>query len=83
MHGDLQLIKVTVCLTDMHKIFIIPTILFIAALFSCEADEKNCENLNPGCYETPPAEEACAAAFQRWFFDKNINSCKNFYHSIE
>lgn len=46
-------------------------ILYIS---SCTKN-TNCNTTSP-CQERPPQDEACAAHFQRWFFDNNSKKCE-------
>lgn len=52
--------------------------LLLSALGSCKSP---CEPENPVCYETPPENELCQAAFNRWFFDAESNSCEQIGYS--
>ncbi len=43
--------------------------------------KKNCEVTNPVCKETPPTNELCQAAFNRWFYDATTNACQQIAYS--
>ena len=42
---------------------------------------KDCEPQLATCSETPPTNEACAAAFNRWFFNREKNKCAQISYS--
>jgi hypothetical protein len=47
-----------------------------------DAGENDCIEIDSTvCRQTPPTEELCLAAFERWFFDKNSSSCKKIGYS--
>lgn len=37
---------------------------------------KSCEVTINACNDTPPTDEVCAAAFSRWFYNKDQNKCE-------
>ncbi|MBX2947455.1 MAG: hypothetical protein KF725_16625 [Cyclobacteriaceae bacterium] len=60
----------------MRKLTIL--FVFIVVTGSCSRD---CENANSLCKEAPPNDEECGAYFQRWFYDKKRDSCKQIGYS--
>lgn len=40
------------------------------------ACQKNCDNKPALCSERPPNNEACAAFFERWFYNAGTNQCE-------
>ena len=52
----------------------------IIAIIGCS---KDCEPqiATATCNDTPPTEELCQAAFQRWFYNKNKNKCEQIGYS--
>jgi hypothetical protein len=46
-------------------------IVMIIIITSC----TECEPADAVCNQTAPANELCAAYFQRWFYDKKKNVC--------
>ena len=65
------------------KIIAIILVTSVSLLMSCknDVDEMNCDSSNPICSQTPPTDEACAAYFERWFYDKTKNSCSKISYS--
>jgi hypothetical protein len=61
---------------NILKSIVISTIVFI--IISCS---KDCEPKLDTCNETPPTDELCQAAFQRWFFNKEENKCEQIGYS--
>ena len=59
---------------------LIPAIVLIltAGLTSCS---KDCEPKLTTCSETPPTNELCQAAFNRWFYNKEKNKCEQIGYS--
>jgi hypothetical protein len=49
-------------------------LLLLTGLSSCDKDCVAIEK--EGCKDTVPTDEVCQAAFSRWFYDSNENSCK-------
>lgn len=48
--------------------------LTVAILFSCS---KKCDEVKPAaCSDVPPTNEACLAAFQRWFYQSGSSTCE-------
>jgi hypothetical protein len=45
----------------------------LVALASCQED---CEPVAAACNEQPPTDEACQAAFSRWFYNEEQNRCE-------
>lgn len=61
------------------KILIPAIVLFLTAgLTSCS---KDCEPKLATCSETPPTNELCQAAFNRWFYNKEKNKCEQIGYS--
>ena len=61
------------------KIFIPAILLFlIVGLTNCS---KECEQKLATCSETPPSNELCQAAFNRWFYNKEKNKCEQIGYS--
>ena len=42
---------------------------------SCKK-EQHCGSNDSACRDSPPIGEMCTAAFSRWFYDENSNSCE-------
>lgn len=40
------------------------------------ACQKNCDNKPATCSERPPTNEACAAYFERWFYNADQDKCE-------
>jgi hypothetical protein len=55
---------------------IILTLLIACCLFSCSKKKVIKAPANAVCSEKPPTNEACAAAFSRWFYNSGSNSCQ-------
>ena len=51
---------------------------FTLLLFNCN---KECQFDNDVCTETPPTDELCQAAFNRWFFDQESKVCEMRFYS--
>lgn len=64
----------------MKNKFLIPLILFFftIGLSNCS---KDCEQKIVTCSETPPKNEVCQAAFNRWFYNKENNKCEQIGYS--
>lgn len=60
------------------RLLIIFLIELTVVISSCNSD---CENSNPVCNQTAPNDEDCQAYFQRWFYEKKSNSCKQIGYS--
>ncbi|MFK7772373.1 MAG: BPTI/Kunitz domain-containing protein [Saprospiraceae bacterium] len=52
---------------------------FLFTLISCKDDD--CVSEDPICNETAPTDEACLAAFERWFFDSSTSTCAKIGYS--
>ena len=57
----------------MSKLLALLTISLIG--FSA-CNKKVCQDPTGPCADTPPTNEACAAHFQRWFYNNNNNTCE-------
>jgi hypothetical protein len=57
----------------MNKLF---GFLFLTAILFIGACQKNCDNALATCSERPPNNEACAAYFERWFYNAGTNQCE-------
>lgn len=57
------------------KYFFLFTVLSVAVL-SGSCKKKDCDLKITQCSETPPTNEACQAAFNRWFFNEDANACE-------
>lgn len=57
----------------MNYLFCLLGITFVLGMSSCN---RNCNPSDAVCHDSPPLDEACQAAFNRWFFDKTQNSCQ-------
>jgi len=57
--------------------------LVIILSLSLTACETTCDltNAPAACSEVVPTDEACQAAFERWFYDKNSNNCEKISYS--
>lgn len=64
----------------MKAKFLIPTVLLLLTLGLSNC-KKDCEPKNATCSETPPTNELCQAAFNRWFFNKEKNKCEQIGYS--
>jgi hypothetical protein len=53
-------------------LFLIILLSFTIGFTNCS---KDCEPEIQACNETPPTNEACAANFKRWFYNKEKNRC--------
>lgn len=49
--------------------------------FGLSACCNDCDPPTTVCMETPPVNELCQAAFQRWFYDQETNNCKQIGYS--
>ena len=58
----------------LFTLLLIPFGIFSSCDKDCPADE------NQTCQETVP-NEACTAAFQRWFYDADDNKCEQISYS--
>jgi len=61
------------------KNLILVVVLF--SLTSIAACKKDCPITNAVCIETPPNNEACQAAFNRWFYNSNTQKCSQIFYS--
>lgn len=61
---------------NILKSLILSMVMFI--VISCS---KDCEPKITTCNETPPTDELCQAAFQRWFYNKDKNKCEQIGYS--
>ena len=61
----------------MRKTFVLWLSLALMAI-SCD---RYCETTDVICKQTPPNDELCLAYFERWFFDKKSNACKQISYS--
>lgn len=50
--------------------------IFAVALLGFSSCSKHCSNQGGPCNDTVPTNEACAAYFQRWFYNAQTNSCE-------
>lgn len=64
----------------MKTIVFLFLLSIILSIVSCEK-EKDCQDTNPVCIETPPTDELCEAYFQRWFYNNEIKSCEQVGYS--
>lgn len=55
------------------KTFFALLILSSIGFISCK---KQNSVSNPTCKETPPTNELCEAAFQRWFYNPSTSTCQ-------
>lgn len=53
----------------------------LIALLLLSACSKDCESDNAVCSHTPPTDELCSAAFQRWFYNADENTCEQIAYS--
>ena len=53
----------------------------ILSLLLLSACTKDCQTDNPICSHTPPTDELCEAAFQRWFYNVEENTCEQISYS--
>lgn len=58
----------------MRSKFLLTTLVLVGLLST--TCNKNCDNKPAPCTERPPNDEACAAAFQRWFYNAGTNQCE-------
>ena len=57
-------------------------ILSVLLLFNITSCNKDCDTeQKPGCSDAVPTNEACLAYFERWFYNKNTNSCEKIGYS--
>lgn len=54
-------------------------ILLVFLLGACEDDCM--ESSDPVCNEQVPTDELCQAAFSRWFYDSNTETCSEIAYS--
>lgn len=59
---------------------------FLAALLlvtsiGMVACKKQTTGNDPTCKETPPTNELCEAAFQRWFYNQQSQTCEEISYS--
>ncbi len=57
------------------------TVIIFIGLIGLISCNKDCEVTNSVCNETPPTNELCHAAFDRWFYDKESNKCEQIGYS--
>ena len=51
--------------------------VFIFSIFTIPSCQNDCEMSNdPVCLETPPTDELCLAAFERWFYVEATSQCE-------
>ena len=60
------------------KAFFALLILSSISVISCK---KQTTVNNATCKETPPTNELCEAAFQRWFYDQSTHTCEEISYS--
>lgn len=62
------------------KLFLSMLILGMISLTACN---KNCDSNNANCKDVPttPADEACQAYFETWFYDSSTKECKKHAYS--
>lgn len=53
-----------------------PWVLLLLVGVWITACNKNCDNKPASCSERPPNNEACAAYFERWFYNAGTNQCE-------
>lgn len=51
-------------------------VLLLSFGFLNAACKKACDNKPAPCSERPPNNEACAAYFERWFYNAGTNQCE-------
>ncbi|OJV54859.1 MAG: hypothetical protein BGO31_16060 [Bacteroidetes bacterium 43-16] len=49
--------------------------IVIALGFGSCAKLSDCQAVDAKCLQKPPVNEACQAAFSRWFYDAESNQC--------
>ncbi len=47
----------------------------VLGMVSC-AKLSDCPAVDAKCLDVPPTNEACQAAFRRWFYDAQSNTCE-------
>ena len=57
------------------------TVILFALTVGLTSCSKDCEPNLATCNETPPTNELCQAAFNRWFFNKEKNKCEQIGYS--
>lgn len=57
----------------MKKLFLVFAVCLSGLFTSCK---KDCGQKIAACGDIVPTNEACAAAFNRWFFNKASNKCE-------
>lgn len=57
------------------------TVILFALTVGLTSCSKDCEPKHATCNETPPTNELCQAAFNRWFFNKDKNKCEQIGYS--
>lgn len=62
----------------LNFLFLVILFLLAVGLSNCSTD---CEPKFAACSETPPTNEACQAAFNRWFFIADENRCEQIAYS--
>ena len=62
------------------KLTLFITILLVITLGLTNCS-KDCEPTIATCSETPPTNELCQAAFNRWFYNKEKNKCEQIGYS--
>jgi hypothetical protein len=63
------------------KAKILISALFLVVALGLTNCSKDCETKIATCNETPPTDELCDAFFNRWFYDKEKNSCEQIAYS--
>lgn len=60
---------------------VLKTMVLLTVMLVITSCSKDCEPKNTTCNETPPTDELCQAAFQRWFYNKDENKCEQIGYS--
>lgn len=60
---------------------LIRVVIFIYLSFNLVGCSKDCESQSTTCSETPLTGEDCLAFFQRWFYNKETNTCERVGYS--
>jgi hypothetical protein len=62
----------------MNSLKLILLLTITLVIISCS---KDCDTKITTCNETPPTDELCQAAFQRWFYNDDKKKCEQIGYS--
>lgn len=65
----------------MSNLLSILSVYLAACCFAGCNKANNCTTATGACSDTPPTNEACAAYFERWFYNASENTCEQIGYS--